>query len=52
MLEMGRLRYFLTISLPSALVDIIPGLRIGFFINQLLLISERRLLPWTTRQAR
>ncbi|MBN9084441.1 MAG: hypothetical protein BGP04_12490 [Rhizobiales bacterium 62-17] len=97
MLEMSRLRYFFTISLPSALVDIIPGLRIGlalsliltvvtemqaslrgvgydifmaqrlyrsadlyaglivigmigFFINQLLLISERRLLPWTTRR--
>lgn len=99
MLQMSRLRYFFTISLPSALVDIIPGLRIGlalsliltvvtemqaslrgvgydifmaqrlyrsadlyaglivigamgFFINQILLVSERHLLPWMHRGAR
>lgn len=95
-LEMGRWRAFWTVSLPSAFVDIFPGLRtglalaliltvvtemqaslqgvgydifmaqrsyrsadlyaallvigaIGFTINQVLLIGERRLFPWLAR---
>lgn len=96
MLEMGKLRYFFTIALPSASLDILPGLKIGlglsliltvvtemqaslggvgydifmaqrsyrsadlyaglitigaigFLINQVLLIVERRLFAWAPR---
>lgn len=95
-LEMGRMKAFVTVSLPSAFVDIFPGLRtglalaliltvvtemqaslpgvgydifmaqrsyrsadlyaalltigvIGFAINQLLLVAEKRMFPWLAR---
>ena len=38
MLEMSRLRYFFTISLPSASLDILPGIRIGLALSLILTV--------------
>lgn len=38
MLEMGRLRYFFTIALPSAGIDILPGLKIGLALSLILTV--------------
>ena len=38
MLEMGKVRYFFTVSLPSASLDIIPGLKIGLALSLILTV--------------
>lgn len=38
MLEMGRVRYFCTIALPSASLDILPGLKIGLALALILTV--------------
>lgn len=38
MLEMGQVKYFFTISLPSALLDIMPGIRISLAISLILAV--------------